>query len=108
MAGMLALLIAMLDYKVTQCHNSFEALNRIRNASIDLLLSDFEMPDMNGLELAAQLRKEGHTFPIILMSGQIRAIDHAQAERLGVSMILEKPFDMATIRTALTVVFKHA
>ncbi len=96
----------MLGYEVIQSHSPHDAFERIKSESIDLLLSDYEMPGMNGLELVTQLRTEGYTLPVILMSGQIGAIDPARARYLGVLMVLEKPFGMAAIQEALRAILK--
>jgi CheY-like chemotaxis protein len=106
MAGMTALLVAALGYKALQSHSPHEALDQIKGESVDLLLSDYEMPGMNGLELVTQLRRDGYTLPVILMSGKIRAIDLNRAEQLGILMILEKPFGMAAMRAALKAILK--
>lgn len=101
MAGMTALMTAMLDYEVVQCHLPAEALCRLRGESFDLLLTDYEMPLMDGLDVAAQLRHEGHLLPIVLMSGNAGRIDSMRAWQYGVTIILSKPFTMDELRAAL-------
>jgi DNA-binding response OmpR family regulator len=101
MAGMTALMLAMLDYEVVQCHLPAEALCRLRDESFDLLLTDYEMPVMDGLDVAARLRHEGHLLPIVLMSGNAGRIDSMRAWQWGVTIILPKPFTMDELRAAL-------
>jgi CheY-like chemotaxis protein len=106
MAGMTALLVAMVGYEAIQCHSPREAIERIKSEPVDLLLSDYEMPSMNGLELVTQLRKDGYAFPVVIMSGQIGAVDLNRAERLGVLMVLEKPFGLREIQATLRAILK--
>ncbi|MCB1389188.1 MAG: response regulator [Rhodobacteraceae bacterium] len=56
---------------VTMCESGQEALDRIEKAGgrgYDLLITDHEMPGMNGLELVMKLREAGHDLPVILLS----------------------------------------
>ncbi len=101
MTGTVALIVAMLGYEAIQTHSPHEAIERLRNESVDLLLSDYEMPSMTGLELVAQVRQEDCLIPVILMSGHVAAIDRIRAKQLGVVTILEKPFGVAVVQEAL-------
>ena len=55
------------------------------------LILDIHMPDMTGIELLRQLRKEGRTTPVIMVTGRQDAGLRAQAESLGVLEFLDKP-----------------
>ena len=70
---------------------AWEALNR-EPEKYDLLLSDIEMPNMNGLELLAKLREDGRfqDFPIIICSAEEDATEAKMLER-GASAFLVKP-----------------
>jgi DNA-binding response OmpR family regulator len=101
MAGTAALLVAMLGYEPVQCHLPAEALCRLRDEPFDLLLTDYEMPLMDGLDVAARLRHDGHVLPVVLMSGAASRIDRMRACQWGVTIILSKPFGMVELRAAL-------
>ena len=49
------------------------------------------MPKMTGLELAAQLRTEGHLLPIMLITGSPSDAIVSRAADLGISRVLDKP-----------------
>jgi two-component system, cell cycle sensor histidine kinase and response regulator CckA len=70
--------------------------------AFDVLLLDFNMPEVTGLELARRVRSAGYKGPILIMSGRIT--DEARNELLtvGVDTIVEKPFTLDSIRTALS------
>ncbi len=60
-------------------------------ADIACLLLDYHMPDMSGLELAERLRANGEMVPILLITGMPNARILAQAARLGIARVVEKP-----------------
>ena len=60
--------------------------------SIDLIVSDMHMPGATGLWVLASLRLLDWATPFVLMSGLVDTQMAAEAERLGVSAVLHKPF----------------
>jgi signal transduction histidine kinase/DNA-binding response OmpR family regulator len=54
---------------VTLCRSGSEALARLaQDGPFDVVLTDHDMPEMNGLSLARQIRAEGHAMPIVMLS----------------------------------------
>ena len=53
---------------IVEAADGREALNKFDPATIDLIITDWLMPSMDGVELARQLREQGHTVPILLMT----------------------------------------
>lgn len=96
-----ALLVATLGYEAVECLAPTEAYNRLKNEAFDLLISDYRMPEMNGLELVSLLRDNRCTVPVMLMTAYAAYIDVAYARRIGISTILSKPFDIAQLDRAL-------
>lgn len=62
-------------------------------ASYDVVVSDVRMHGMSGLHLLATLRSHDPSLPIVLMTAFSDAATHAEASRLGATM-LSKPFDL--------------
>lgn len=62
-------------YRVLIAHNAKEALELFREHSIDLVLSDLMMPDMNGACLVQRLKEMSPETPAILFSGKIRTFE---------------------------------
>jgi two-component system response regulator FixJ len=58
---------------------------------IACLILDHHMPEMTGLHLAERLRNEGSLMPIMLITGSLSPHITAQAARLGIHKVLEKP-----------------
>lgn len=63
----------------------------IAEFGIDVLLIDYHMPAINGLDLIEGLRSAGVTIPAVILSASAYAIDAVRAKRLGVFTILSKP-----------------
>lgn len=67
----------------------------------DVLVSDVRMPGYDGLSVAAVIRERGLKLPIFLMTAFGDEDLHAEAERLGVRHVFDKPFDLSELLVAL-------
>jgi signal transduction histidine kinase/CheY-like chemotaxis protein len=75
---------------VTLCRSGADALKALQDGSFDVVLTDFEMPEMNGLDLACAMRAAGHSLPIMLLtSNPASARDGEGYQHLA--SILQKP-----------------
>jgi two-component system response regulator CpxR len=64
-------------YRVVAACNGKEAMERFRVGGIDLVLSDLVMPNMDGNELVRRMKEISPEVPMILISGSVKAFDHA-------------------------------
>ncbi len=71
------------------------------NPDIDLLCTDYDMPEMNGLELATQCHDLRPNLPILLNSGLQVDLDSDAVQRAGVSAILTKPVALQELQKTL-------
>ena len=74
------------------------ALGLLRDAHFDLLLTDINMPGMNGLELAQKARSIDPTLGIVMMTAYASYENMAAALQQGVTNFLSKPFEMEELR----------
>lgn len=72
--GIISELLTDEGYEVTQASNGLEAVKLLGSHTYDLLLTDFQMPLMNGAELLFWCRSHDLHFPIIFMSANIEKI----------------------------------
>jgi two-component system chemotaxis response regulator CheY len=81
-------------YEVTQAESGFHALRLLPRTRFHLVISDINMPDINGLELARFLRERGEhkDTPLILISTDGREADRERGMKLGADAYLVKPF----------------
>ncbi len=87
-------LVSDAGYEVLTARDGFDALQRLKTERVDIVLTDLEMPNLNGLDLTRQLRlrAELQTMPIVMITS--RATDkHRQAAfDAGVNLYLTKPY----------------
>ncbi len=86
-------ILRSLGYRVTTCHDALEAKLRLESApgAFDLIISDQSMPGMAGDALATALRAAGVEAPILIMSGNLGAVDPGVFSSGIVQGGLEKP-----------------
>jgi two-component system chemotaxis response regulator CheY len=82
------------DAEVVEAVSGFDALRLLPRGPYDLVITDINMPDINGLELVQFMRKsELHrATPILLISTQSSDRDRQRGLRLGANGYLAKPF----------------
>lgn len=86
-------------YHVKGCQNPVEALSCIKTNpdAYSLIITDMEMPQMNGVQLFQSLREVRTDMPVILLTGYSHSIDETRARKIGFSAYLKKPISLAEI-----------
>jgi two-component system alkaline phosphatase synthesis response regulator PhoP len=81
-------------YEVVSAENGAEAFELACQEKPDIIVTDFQMPVMTGLELVEKLRQCEQTkdIPVILLTARNFAISQEQQEKLQISDCLSKPF----------------
>ena len=95
--GMRALLSdALLEkgYNVTLAKDGEDSLRQLKKKRFDLLITDMNMPHLNGIELLREMKRKGRKEKVILMSGE--SVDEATLDKdiQPVFLQLKKPFGM--------------
>ncbi len=87
-------LLQHLDCKVVAVEGAHDAIRIIKeqNDGFDLVLTDYSMPDMDGIELAMHLKRIIPGMPVILCTGIDSSNDPDMISGTGVSEILTKPY----------------
>jgi CheY-like chemotaxis protein len=78
--------------------NATQALAKAKTQPIDFLITDFQMPDADGLTLITALRKLSPNMATILMTAHGTEQVERRAEKLGVDQFMPKPFNLADFR----------
>ena len=89
------------DATYREAGNGAEALSAIRARQPDVVLSDWNMPEMSGFELVQAVRTEGHRVRIGLVTSEADPALHAQAKAAGAMFVLCKPFTPDAVKAAL-------
>ena len=99
---LLSSVFAVWGYEVRLCSDGAAALAAASDPDIGLLLVDHLMPQATGLDVLRQLRASGNRVPAILMSGHFAKEAARICAELGNVAMLEKPFSLADLKTAVT------
>jgi two-component system chemotaxis response regulator CheY len=86
--------------RVEEAETGFEALQLLASNAFDVVIVDVNMPDINGLELLAFMKKSPRQQGArkILISTQIDGADSKQGTELGADAFLKKPFEVGELR----------
>jgi signal transduction histidine kinase/CheY-like chemotaxis protein len=89
------------NYRVETATRAAAALKRLGAEPFDLLLTDINMPEINGLELAEQVRAEDPLLGIVVMTGYGSFDNMSRAIRAGIADFITKPFDIEDLRLTI-------
>ncbi|QDV61314.1 MULTISPECIES: response regulator [Crateriforma] len=88
--------------EVVEAADGVEGLAMFGDGSdIDLVLTDWNMPNMNGLELVQKIRAAGHKHPIVMVTTETEKSQVVKAIQAGVNDYLVKPFDQEMLQLKL-------
>ncbi|MDH5298420.1 MAG: response regulator [Desulfobulbaceae bacterium] len=90
--------------------NGMEALAVLEDAWVDVILTDINMPEMNGIEFLKRVKAEEvyRNIPVIIITTEASQARMDEAEGLGASGYVKKPFLPETIKMILTDVLEKA
>ena len=92
------LLLGLDEHAVIGAANGAEALALFQPGYFDLVITDFEMPQMKGDELAARIKQVSPSQPILMITAYAERLDDADH---SVDAVLNKPFQLEDLRRAI-------
>ena len=94
-------LLESLGYSSSCCFSPTEALIELKGGKFDVILTDFRMPTMTGVELAQEAKKCNAFVPVILMTGYASTMEANEMQLGPINRILEKPIALPTLDRAI-------
>lgn len=79
-------------YNVEVALSGEEALNKVKGNGFDVLITDWKMPEIDGIEVAKRIKKENPDIAVVMITGYPSVESSIQAIRSGVSDYVPKPF----------------
>lgn len=81
-------------FNVLTAHDGEEGLELIQSQHVDLVITDYQMPGITGLDLARQIHREvsRRTLPVVLLTAHGLALDTLELSQAGIAACLSKPF----------------
>jgi two-component system, OmpR family, response regulator len=94
-------------YSVEWVSSGREALQRVIDADISLVILDLGLPDLDGLEVLAGLREHGAMVPVLVLSARGRVDDRVKGLNLGADDYLAKPFAFEELLARVRANLRH-
>ncbi|MHA2232592.1 MAG: PAS domain S-box protein, partial [Candidatus Hodarchaeales archaeon] len=85
------------DFEVDSVPSAQEALQKLQEQQFDVLISDYQMPEMDGLKLLETVRNQGNDIPFVMFTGRGREEVAMQALNLGANHYLMKGGDLTSL-----------
>ena len=97
------------EYEVVTAEDGSEALDRVREGGIDLVVADLKMPGLDGFAFTEALRSDEATvrLPLLILSGSDKSEDRVRCLRLGADDFVAKPFNPEELMARLANLFRR-
>ena len=88
-------------HEIVEAENGRDALEKVHSEAPDLVLSDWNMPEMNGIDCLSALRAGGNRTPFGFVTSEGSEEMRARAAGAGALFLIAKPFTAETFAEAL-------
>ena len=89
-----------------EAEDGVAALNKLRNGNFDFVVSDINMPNMNGFQLLTEIKKDDRLkhIPVLMVTAEARKEDIVMAAQQGAAGYIVKPFTKATLEDKVSLI----
>ncbi|ROH85396.1 chemotaxis protein CheY [Pseudomethylobacillus aquaticus] len=93
---------------VDEAEDGVMALSKLRNGNFDFVVSDWNMPNMDGLTMLQQIRADSalSSLPVLMVTAEAKKENIIAAAQAGASGYVVKPFTAATLDEKLSKIFE--
>ena len=94
---------------VVEAEDGAEALSLLQREKVDFVISDWNMPHMNGLDLLKAIRADANLkpLPVLLVTAEALKENVVEALKAGVNNYVVKPFTAETLKEKIDAIFKE-
>jgi DNA-binding response OmpR family regulator len=100
--------LASENHLVEVVHDGSEALDRLRACQYDVILLDWTLPEMEGIEVLKTYRDEGGSTPVIMLTGKRAVVEKTEGLDTGADDYLTKPFHMDELAARIRSILRRA
>src|SRR5512136_476939 len=104
----LSKLLANEGFLVDSVSNGFEALNFLRQQEVNLIVTDINMPEMNGITFLKELNKNFPNANVIMITAYGGVESYIEAMNLGAFEYINKPVKIEELKSILKKIFKES
>lgn len=94
-------------YKIFSASSGKEGIEIAKNNSVDIILSDFKMPDLNGIEVLEQVKKINPEISFVIVTAYGTVENAVKAMRLGAFDYISKPVDLDELDLMIERIVEH-
>ena len=106
MTKLMRYLLRSLGFKnVDEAYDGGTALHKLSEKEYGLIISDWNMEPVSGLDLLKHLRAQGNSIPFIMVTAENKTDSVIEAKQAGVTNYIVKPYNATTLRNKLVSVF---
>ena len=88
-------------YEVVEAGNGKQAMRIVAVSEPDIVLLDWVLPDLSGIEVCRELRRQGVICPIVMLTGRTDSVDMVVGLEVGADDYITKPFDARVLTARL-------
>jgi DNA-binding response OmpR family regulator len=94
-------------FEVRECRDGSEAAEEALRSPPDLVVTDFQMPEMSGLEMSKRLKAEPTTsgIPVLMLTARGHIIDKSELAQTNIRWVLSKPFSARQVLECVQTMF---
>ncbi len=81
-------------YEAVHVANGNEALERMKAETYDIIVLDWNIPGITGIEVCTKYRASGGTLPVLMLTGRQGSTEESQCKTAGATRYLAKPFQL--------------
>ncbi|MBL0225222.1 MAG: response regulator [Geobacteraceae bacterium] len=94
-------------YDVASAGNGYEALNYLRDKEVELIITDINMPEMNGMAFLRELSRSHPASNVIMVTAYGEVESYIEAMNLGAFEYINKPVKFEELHKIIHKIFKH-
>lgn len=100
--------LSLVSIPSTTASHGMEALKKIREEAIDLIILDINMPMMDGYEVLQRMREMGISIPVIVLTARLDREDTKRAFELGADDFVRKPFGIEELTLRVQAILRRS
>ncbi len=94
--------LTILGLQVIEAKNGKEGIEKAIKSEFHILIADYKMPDMTGIEMIREIQKFKRNFKTLILTGYVDEITKDMIDELGIVAVLQKPVELSLLEKIIT------